>query len=189
TNSPNIDRYHTVEVALTKRLSRRWMASASFWAVKNHRWITRTFESPNDDFFPLDEIWEWAGNASGSYRLPWDIQLAGFLQSKQGVRGQRTYVFRAVDPDGGPRINQLSTVTLRLEPYGTRKGAAINLVNLRASKEFSLGGRRLGFDVDLFNLLNSSAPTSMTFVGSPIFGYATNVTAARIVRLGARFSF
>ncbi len=190
TNSPEIDRFHTVEFALTKRLSRRWMASASFWMVKNHRWITRVFESPNDDFFPLDETWEWAGNATGSYRLPWDIQLAGFVQAKQGVRGQRTYVFRAIDPDGGPRINQLSTVTLRLEPYGTRKGAAINVVNLRVSKEFSLpGGQRLGFDVDLFNLLNSSAPTAATWVTGPTFGYTTTVTPARIVRIGGRYSF
>jgi hypothetical protein len=190
TNSPNIDRYQTVEVALTKRYSRRWNAEASFWVVKNHRWVTRTFDGPNTDFFPLDQTWEWASNASGSYRLPWGIQLAAFLQSKTGVLGQRTYIFRAVDPDGGPRLNQLSTVTLRLEPYGARKGPAINLVNLRASREVSLpDGRRFGIDVDLFNVLNSSAPTAMTFAQGPTFGYATSVLPGRIARFGLKFSF
>ncbi|MBI1874162.1 MAG: TonB-dependent receptor [Acidobacteria bacterium] len=189
-NSPNDDRFHSIEASLTKRMSNRWMASASFFAVKNHLWITRTFDSANDDFFPLDETWGWAGNFSGSYQLPWNIQLAGFLVTKAGVRGQRTYVFRRVDPGGGPPINQLSTVTLRLEPYGTRKGAAINVVNLRASKDFSLGaGRQVGLDVDLFNLFNSSAPTSVTWASGPTFGYATEVLNARVMRIGARFSF
>jgi hypothetical protein len=189
-NSPEVDTYHTIEFALTKRATGRWMASASFFAVKTHQWLTRVFDSPNADYFPIDDTWGWAGNATASYRLPWDVQFAGFLQTKQGVKGQRTNVFRAADPDGGTPLRQLSTVTLRLEPYGSQRGAPITLVNLRTSKDFTLTrGRRIGFDVDLYNLLNTSAPTSMTFTSGPTFGYVTGVMAARIVRFGARFSF
>lgn len=189
-NSPEVDTYHTIELALTKRATGRWMASASFFAVKNHQWLTRVFDSPNADYFPVDDTWGWAGNATASYRLPWDIQFAGFLQTKQGVKGQRTNIFRAADPDGGTPLRQLSTVTLRLEPFGAQRGSAITLVNLRAAKDFSLPrGRRVGFDIDLYNLLNTSAPTTMTFASGPTFGYVTGVMAARIVRFGARFSF
>jgi hypothetical protein len=189
-NSPNADQYQSIEGDMTKRLSNHWMASASFFAVKNHRWITRTFNSANDEFFPLDETWGWAGNLSASYQFPRGIQVATFLVSKRGVRGQRTYVFRQVDPDGGRPISQLSTVTLRLEPYGERKGPAITVVNLRVSKDFSLGGaHRFGVDVDLFNLLNSSAPTAVQWASGPTFGYATQVLAARVVRIGGRLSF
>ena len=83
--------------------------------MKNHRWLAGVFQSPNDEFFPLDETWSWAGNVSAPYRLPYDISVSGFLQSKSGVKGQRTYIFRTVDPDGGTPIAQGNT-TLRLEP-------------------------------------------------------------------------
>lgn len=189
-NTSRDDRFHSMEFTVTKRASGRWMAVGSFWAVKNHAWLTQIPDNPNTDPFPLDETWSWASTASGSYRLPWDVQLSGFVQSKSGIRGQRTYVFRAADPDGGPRLAQLATVTMRMEPYGSQKGPAISIVNLRASKRFSLWrAQRLDFDFDLYNLLNSSAATSMTFVSGPTFGYATRVVPARVARIGAKFSF
>lgn len=190
TNSPNVDRFQSVEVSLTKRYSRRWMGSGSFWVVKNHRWLTSTFNGPNDEFFPVDESWSWAGNVNGSYRLPRGIQFAAFLQSQMGRRGQRNYTFRAVDPDGGPPIAQLSTVTLPLEPYGTQRAAAITVLNLRVGKEFSLGrGRNVSFDLDVFNVLNSSAPTIVTWRSGPTFGYVSEVLPARVARIKVRYSF
>ena len=84
----------------------------------------------------------------------------------------------------------MSTVALRLEPFGAQKGQAINVVNLRASKTFSLSkGHRVEFDADLFNLLNSSAPITLNFQSGPTFGYATAVVPPRIARLGLKYSF
>jgi hypothetical protein len=189
-NSPRDDHYQTIEFSLTKRASGRWSAIASFWAIKNHAWLTRLPDDPNNDLFALDDTWKWAGNFSGTYQMPWGVQFGAFVQSKIGVRGQRTNIFRAVDPDGGPRLNQLSTVTLRLEPFGAQKGAAINIVNLRASKNFSFpGGHRVEFDFDLFNLLNSSSPITMEFRSGPTFGYATAVVPPRIARIGIKYGF
>ena len=48
----------------------------------------------------------WAGNISGTYRLPYNVSVSGFLQSKSGVKGQRTNIFRTADPDGGPADRQ-----------------------------------------------------------------------------------
>jgi len=190
TNSPNEDRFHSMEFTLTRRSSGRWMGEVSYFVVKNHRWITRTFNSPNDYFFPVDDTWTWAGNASGSYRLPWNLSISGFLQSKSGVLGQRTYRFLMADPDRGRPIAQLNNVTLRLEPYGSRKLAAINVLNLRASKDLSLGrGLKLDIDFDVFNVLNTNAPTAATFASGLTFGYVTGVIPARIARIAARFRF
>jgi hypothetical protein len=196
-NSDRDDDYQTIEFTLTKRASGRWSAMASFWAVKYHAWITspaaqtaRLPDNPNNDLYPMDEAWRWAGNFSGSYQMPWGVQFGAFVQSKIGLLGQRTNIFRAVDPDGGPRLNQLSTVTLRLEPFGSQKSPAINVVNLRTSKQFSLtAGHRLEFDFDLFNLFNSSAPISATFQSGPTFNYATAVVPARVARIGFKYSF
>ena len=190
TNSPNEDRFHSMEFTVTRRSSGRWMGEVSYFVVKNHRWLTRTFNSRNDYFFPVDDTWTWAGNASGSYRLPWNVSISGFLQSKSGILGQRTYIFRRADPDGGRSIAQLNNVTLRLEPFGSRRLAAINILNLRANKDLSLGrGLKLGIDFDVFNVLNTNAPTAATFASGPTFGYVTGVIPARIARIAARLRF
>jgi hypothetical protein len=189
-NATNADRYHSVEATLTKRFSSRWTGQVSYFAVKNHRWLASVFNSPNDQFFPLDETWSWAGNVTGSYRMPGDVTLSGFLQTKNGVTGQRTYIFRQVDPDGGQAIAQNGNTTIRVEPYGSRRLSAQNILNLRASKDFSLGAaRRIDIDVDVFNVLNAAPPTAANFQSGPSFGYVTNVIPARIARLGVRFRF
>jgi hypothetical protein len=188
-NATNADRYDSVEATVTKRFSSRWTGQVSYFAVKNHRWLSSVFNSPNDQFFPLDETWSWAGNVTGSYRMPGDVTLSGFLQTKNGVTGQRTYIFRQVDPDGGPAIAQNGNTTIRVEPFGRRLSPQ-NILNLRASKDLSLGGgRRLDVDVDIFNVLNAATPTLANFQSGPTFGYVTNVIPARIARLGVRFRF
>jgi hypothetical protein len=198
-NTTRDDRYHSVEFTMTKRSSGRWTAIASFWAIKNHRWIPTNSTSspyslipdnPNGDYFPLDTTWKWAGNMSGSYRMPWGVQFGAFLQSKSGFQVQRTYIFRATDPDGGPSLKQLNTVTLRMEPYGAHTGPAINVLDLRTSKQLKMGGAsRIEFDFDLFNLLNSSARTNMIFASGPTVLYATDVVPPRVARLGVRYMF
>jgi hypothetical protein len=189
-NAANADRYDSLEGTLTKRFSSRWTGQVSYFAVKNHRWIASVFNTPNDQFFPLDETWTWAGNVSGSYRLPGDVIVSGFLQSKTGVLGQRTYIFRQVDPDGGAPIAQNGNTTIRLEPFGSQKLSAQNILNLRASKDVSIGGgRRFDVDVDVFNVLNAATPTGANFQSGPTFGFVTGVIPARIARLGVRFRF
>ena len=189
-NSDRDDSFQTVEFTVTKRSSGRWGAMASFWAIKNDFWLSLFEDDPNNDLNTRDQTWKWAGNVSGNYSLPFGIQLGAFIQTKVGLLGQRTNVFRAVDPDGGPRLNQLSTVTLRLEKPGAQKSAAIHVVNLRASKRFDVMERnRVQFDFDLFNLFNASAPITANFQSGPSFGYATAVVPPRIARVGVRFTF
>ena len=189
-NADNTDRFHSVEFTLTKRASSRWMGQVSYFAVKNHRWLNGTFQHPNDEFFPLDETWSWAGNVSASYRLPYDVSVSGFLQSRSGVKGQRSVIFRTADPDGGPSIANNQNTTIRLEPYGSQSLSAFNILNFRANKDFRLsGGRRIAIDFDVFNLLISATPTGADFVSGTTFGYATGVTPPLITRIGARFTF
>lgn len=189
-NADTVEKYHTLEAAINRRLVGKWMASASGFIVKNHRWLEKDFATPNDDPFPLDQTWGWGMNLSGMYRLPADIRLAVFLQAKNGVRGQRTTRFTAVDPDGGLRLTQLASVTLRMEEYGAQSTPAITSANLRISKDLAMGrGRRIAFDVDLFNALNSGVPTNIVWLSGPSYGAINEVLSARIVRFGMRVSF
>jgi hypothetical protein len=174
---------------------------ASFWMTKKHRYTTLIPDDPNKDYFPIDDSWSWAGNVSGSYRFPWDVQLGAYLQSKIGFQGLRTNTFRAADPDGGTPLRQLSTISVNLEPFGTQVGPAISILDLRASKQFQLArGQRFELHFDVFNLLNSSAPTTITYVSGPTFGWygvsGTSVNAAeggilppRVARVGLKYRF
>jgi hypothetical protein len=189
-NAYNTDRFDTVEFSLTKRATDRWMGQVSYFAVKNRRWLEGVYQSPNNEFFPLDDTWSWAGNVSGTYRLPYDVSVSGFLQSQAGVKGQRTNIFRTADPDGGPSITRNGNTTIRLEPYGTQSLSAFNILNFRANKDFRLSqGRRISLDFDIFNLLNSATPTSADFASGRTFGYVQGVTPPLITRIGARFTF
>lgn len=193
-NSPYPDKYHTVEVAVVKRPSHGWQGEAAFWTVKNDRWNVKTFNAPQDLLFATDKTWTWAANFNVSYHLPFNVLAALSLQSKQGAKGQRTNLFQTADPDGGTPISQLSTVTLRMGEYGSVRGSALNVMNLRFSKDIRVGGtRRVGLDFDIFNLLNSNAPNALVFASGPTYGYATGVNGGilppRIARVGGRFSF
>lgn len=56
---------------------------------------------------------------------------------------------------------------------------------IRADK----GSRRIEFDFDLFNVMNSVAPFAVTFVEGPTYGFVTDATPPRIARVGLRYSF
>ena len=187
--SGRTDHFNSFEVSLVKRLTHRWSATGSFWGTKNHRWLTLHDTNPNNDYFPLDETWFWAGNITATYLLPYQVQLGAYLQSKIGVLSQRTYQFRAADPDGGPPLTSLSMVTVRLEPYGSIQAAAENVLNLRVSKYFPLSSGRVSVNFEIFNLLNTNADTGITNASGPTFGYSTGVLPPRVCRIGGTFSF
>jgi hypothetical protein len=122
--------------------------------------------------------------------FPYDVQLGGTLNVRSGVQGQRTYVFRAADPLGGPPLRQLSTVTLRLEPYGAQTGPVQSYLDLRVAKTFNFGpGRELQFSIDLLNALNDSAAQAITYASGPTFGQITLIPTPRILRFGMQVGF
>ena len=163
-------------------MSNRWMAIGSFWVTKNHAWLDRMQATPNSEFFPLDETWNWASTLSGSYMLPYDVQLSGFLQAHSGSPAYRTYTFRSVP--------QLGTVSLPLEEFGSRREDTVAVLNLRVSKQFPVASwGRLNIDFDVFNVLNSNAAVATNWASGSTFGYVEDLTPARVARFGATFSF
>jgi hypothetical protein len=203
-NSPGNrpDFFHTVEVSMNKRMSQRWDLGLTYSRTFNHRWINvnaagtsqvsagAIAESPNQDYFPLDETAEWYFKGVGTYILPWNIYTSAYVQSVSGAMQQRTYVFRAVDPAGGPRLPNSATITLPLEPFGASQLPTLTSVNWRASKRLSLNARqRLELVVDLFNALNANTVTSQSVVSGPTYGAISAIVPPRIARLGVTYSF
>ena len=196
--SDRSDTFHTTEFTLNKRSAGRWGASTSFTVTKNHRYLASTASSssstalplsPNDDYFPIDETWTWGYKVSGSYRMPLDFSLSGVFDVQPGLKGQRTYVFRSADPDGGTPLRQLNTVTLRLEPFGAQTGPARPAANLRLSKFMKLRHGSLQLSIDALNAFNTNAFWDMNFVSGPTFGYGTAFTSPRALQFGAAYDF
>jgi hypothetical protein len=183
------DAYQSVEAALMKRLADRWSFQTSYTATKYHRWIVGIPQSPNDEYFPLDTSWRWSFKLNGNYDLPYDIGVGAIIEVLNGPLGQRTYVFRAADPLGGPPLRQQTTVNLRLEPLGARHEPVIPLLNVRVGKKLHFARSQMQISVDALNLVNSNAVKAASYVSGPGFARVTDVVPPRQLRIGARFQF
>jgi outer membrane receptor protein involved in Fe transport len=140
--------------------------------------------------FPETNTWTWNAKVNGNLNLPHDIAVGAIVEFLDGFQGERTYQFRAADQLGGPALRGLSTVTVQLEPAGTRQEPAYSLVNLRVSKRFQLEKRRvLQLSLDGLNVLNVNAPIAVTYASGPAFNDVTNAVPPRNIRAGVSFSF
>jgi len=187
------DTFHTFEVAATKRYSRRWTGTTSFWMTRDHRWITGTAaggngntpQSPNDDRFPVDNTWNWEARASGTYNLPIDVSLSASYRAQSGEKEQRTQQFTAPSS-----VLRQGSVTLRMGEYGEYSAPTVQIVAVKAAKRFPLSqGRQLEVNFQVFNALNASGITSINRQTGTQFGIATGIVSARVARLGAGISF
>ncbi len=158
------DYYASYEGSITRRLADSWSLLAAYTATKYHRYLVNIPQSPNDDYFDLDDKWRWNVKLNGNYNFPKAITVGGIVQVLNGAYGQRTYVFRATDASGPP-LRQLAQQSIRLEPFGAQQEAA--QVDLqRAAREACSrwGGKRLNLAVDALNVTNANAPTAATYV-------------------------
>jgi hypothetical protein len=178
---PNI--YNTIEGTFEKRYSNRWNLLTSFGLTKTHEWLIAAAvpQTPNDNLFPLDNTWKWNGRATGSYSLPYDILVSATVLANSGAKYGRTVTFG--------RIPQLNTVTVRVDDVGSEQLPTFAMANFGVNKSVPFGRTKVSVIFNIYNAFNTSAPTAARFLSGPAYGYATQVLAPRMLRLGARFVF
>jgi hypothetical protein len=77
-----------------------------------------------------------------------------------------------------------------MEPFGGRQGPVITTTNLKLGKSFKLGERRrLEADWQVYNLFNTSAAITTSYLTGPTFGRVTSVVNPRIFRISGKFDF
>ncbi len=182
------DYYNSYEASLTRRLTNSWSMLAAYTATKYHRWIVGIPQSPNDDYFDLDNQWRWAFKLNGNYNFPKDFSIGTIVEVRNGLLGQRTYVFRATDPSGAP-LRQLASATIRLEPFGSQREDAQTTFNARVSKRINLPKGFLNVSFDVLNVLNVNAITAATYVSGPSFGRVTDILPPRTIKFGVVYYF
>ncbi len=190
------DSYHAIEFLATKRYSRGWDVTGSFWLTKDHRWINGLAGlqgSPNDNPYPIDNTWNWQARADAVYNLPKGFRISTFYRQQSGAWGQRTEVFTGTGSNG-QKLNQ-GSVTMNMGPFGQYRGPSVEVWNFEGAKVFKFHDKySLELNSQIFNLLNGSGAVTTnwqttTNPKSPTFGVITSIESARVARIGMQFSF
>jgi hypothetical protein len=211
TNIPDRYRnYNGIELAMTKRFSDRWMATASFAYndAKDYWDSEAAFEDPTNirnlsgyEFAPesggsgIDNIFnnaKWLTKASGMYTLPlWDINLGANVQYRQG------YPFPiavTVTSRGGG----VGDTTILQEPMGERRLENLFYADFKVDRAFTFGQVRVIPSMEVFNLGNTNtilARRRVMYTYNATTGAASTpanannisgIVAPRVIRFGVR---
>jgi hypothetical protein len=140
---------------------------------------------------------------SGSYTLPWDIQVAGTYQFTRGVQtggaGPSIQANWAVTnaiatQQIGRNWTGVASRTVALISEGKDYGKHnLNQLDIRLAKRFNVSKVRLRVDFDLYNVFNSSWPytVSATYSNTATAAWLrpANVLQHRFFKFGAHVSF
>ena len=191
--------FQTVELAVNRRFSGKWMmlTSAGYtWSKMAHNHIDVTSVVPTGytrgySYRPSDALFGdefgretstiWNYKVIGRYVMPWDIGTSGSWRVQSGQNYGRTV--SVTFPGDGTRV-------VRVEPITANRYDTISIFDLRLDKSFTLPGPagRVTFQLDGFNLLNSGA---ITLFRQTTVNYreVTETLAPRIFRVGFRWDF
>jgi len=183
--------FHTMEFALNKRFSNKWMLLSSF----GYTWSTMIHSAGGARSFvyrPFDLMWGdggketdtlWNYKIIGRYVLPYDIGFSGSWKVQSGFNYART--ISVTMPVEGAR-------TIRVEPIDSHRYPSVGILDFRLDKTVTFGKYgRLTPMLDVFNILNSGVPTTVrtTNTATAPFNEVTAILNPRVIRFGVRFQF
>ena len=195
TNKPIGDTYGTIEVGVTKRISDDWQLTSGFdWTKRN---VSSHFsEDPNTVFWNSNntQTTGWTFKASGTYSFSHGVLVSVSYNAMKGEPYGRLFTvteqyLRLADPNRTSPLVQGNMVVMA-EKVGTYYLPAINLINVRAQREFVIKGtQRLHLMVNIFNLTDAETVTGVVQTSGRFFRQPrTNITGT-VVRFGARYTF
>jgi hypothetical protein len=182
-NWPGAQKYKTIEVAATRRLSNRWQASASYSATRqNVPFTDGQALNPNSEIFTAVNFWETTGKMSGGYIFPFEIVASVGYERRSGAPQARQVQFT-----GGSTIR---SIVLNVEELGTIHLPNTNLANIRLAKRFSFARTHtLEARFDFFNITNSNVVTSRNLRAGSTYLFPTAIILPRILQIGASWKF
>jgi len=126
---------------------------------------------------------------SGSYELPYKIGIAGTLVSNSGYPYISTYsLSRATAAAAGINLTR-ATQTVLLSNRGDERLPSVTLIDLRLSRAFVFGNRRIQPQLDIYNLTNQYAAQSTTVGVGTTYLRPTSILSPRIMRVGVALNF
>ena len=200
--------YVGFEVQATKRLSNRWMARVGFstnqhtehfdtgaavqdpgqsttWPnLDGGAFLTSTTGSGKSEIYLV--LPRYQISASGLYQLPYGVNLAASLLSREGYGKPYFEPVESADP-------LLPEKRVLLVDPANNRLPGVAMLDLRAEKAFSFGGRELAVTMDVFNAFNSATVLGrqydVTATGRTGFDQPLEIMNPRLVRFGVRLQF
>jgi hypothetical protein len=129
---------------------------------------------------------------NGSFTFPYGIQVAAVAQSNPGANygANRSYSLAEIQPSlGRPLSGGLANVVLPLVKPLSVFGPRINQFDLRGTKIFRFGSRRLQANIDAYNLFNANTPVTIFGTYNARWGQPTQVLDGRLVKFSAQIDF
>jgi hypothetical protein len=192
--------YKGVEFTVNKRFSRKWQMVAGFTIGKNEGGPpapgsftnSSDLNDPNVTLYSKGIIGndsERALRVSGSYELPGSVNLAGSLISNSGYPYVSTYsVTRALAATAGVALTRASQ-TVFLSQRGDERYDAVTMLDVRVSRPFRFGNRRITPQADFFNIGNANTVVAATTTVGGTYLAPSEILAPRIIRVGVSFDF
>jgi outer membrane receptor protein involved in Fe transport len=182
--------YHGVELSASKRLSDRWQLLAGVTFGKNEGGVlTGDLNDPNNELnFPqgiegTDSA--YALRVSGTYLAPYDINVSGSFVMNDGYPYQSVF---GVTRTAFPSLTR-STQNVRLTERGVERLPDVAMIDLRFSRTFRLGGRRLTPLLEVFNLTNADTIVGYNANVGTSYLLPTEILSPRLVRFGVMVDF
>jgi hypothetical protein len=196
-NVPGVSsEYLTWEIAATRPMRGRWTFGAGFahtWngdqasgysgqALRNNPVPLTPNDRLNAGTGGRYEFSTWTAKAHGTIEGPWQLHFTPVLRHQSGQPFGRT---QTTDP------GQLGygTVTLLMEPVGTRRLDHVTLMDLRIQKVVRLNRNRVAIFLDVFNCLNANPETNAIWASGASFLRPVTIVSPRIARAGLTFDW
>jgi Carboxypeptidase regulatory-like domain len=209
--------YFGLDLGLTKRLSRRWMASAAVTLQDQRVHWNGSFIDPTNQWAldgqpygnwaagiggkaPIQMYARWMAKVSALYQMPWGITAALTLQAREGWKIPHYVTFAYAGEESWEGLYRSNVVYLQ----SVTKDRLANYRNLsfRIEKSMALGSGRVTFMADLFNVFNWATVNraydaflgtyyvdTEEFVANPASRLNSEILNPRVLRLGVRFDF
>ncbi len=188
--------YLTWEIAATRPMRGRWTFGAGFAHTWNGDQAVGYAGQPlRNNPVPLTpndllnaaaggrfEYSTWTAKAYATLEGPWRLHITPVLRHQSGQPFGRTQTTEA----GQLRYG---TVTLLMEPVGTRRLDHVTLVDVRIQKTVRLSAGRVAVFLDVFNCLNANPEQNAIWASGPSFLQPLAIVSPRIARAGITFEW
>ena len=209
--------YLGLELAVTKRLAKRWFLNGSVtlqdqrvhwkgayldptnqWALDGQAF--GTWASGYDGKTSALMHARWAARLNGLYQLPWGVTLSATLSAREGWKVPHYITLAFAEPGSWDGLYRSNTVYLQAI---SKDGLPVmRNLSFRIEKSLKLGAGKVYLMADVFNALNSAivnraydAYLGTYYVDTEVFApnaasrLSNEVLNPRVFRLGARFEF
>jgi hypothetical protein len=186
--------YKGVEFTASKRFAKGWQLVGGLTFGKNEGGVANgtDLNDPNVTIHPTGIIGNdspIAFRLSGSYDVYKEIRIAGSLVANSGYPYQSTYqITRAGAALQGVALTR-ATQTITLSDRGDERFPPVRTVDLRLSRAFRFGTRRITPDINFFNIGNAAPIVNLTTGVGTTYLAPAEILAPRIIRVGFTVDF